>query len=99
LLDAAHIIGDDKPHGDPIVENGLSMCKIHHAAYDSDLLSISADYEVHINSALMQEIDGPMLQHGLQEMDGRGLLLPKRPSDRPSKDRLSERFSEFLAAG
>lgn len=99
LLDAAHIIGDGKSHGDPIVENGLSMCKIHHAAYDSDLLGISPAYEVHINSALMQEVDGPMLRHGLQEMDGRGLSLPKRRADLPSKDRLAERFSEFLAAG
>jgi hypothetical protein len=29
---------------------------------------------VQINSELMREIDGPMLQHGLQEMDGRGLV-------------------------
>lgn len=99
LLDAAHIIGDGKPHGEPIVTNGLSMCKIHHAAYDSNLLGVSPNYEVHINSELMHEIDGPMLQHGLQEMDGRGLTLPTRPSDYPSKDRLAERFSEFRQAG
>jgi predicted restriction endonuclease len=38
LLDAAHIIGDGKPDGIPIVPNGLSLCKIHHAAYDTNLL-------------------------------------------------------------
>ena len=27
LLDAAHIIGDLEEHGDPIVQNGLSLCK------------------------------------------------------------------------
>ncbi|WP_396912037.1 HNH endonuclease [Mycolicibacterium sp.] len=99
LLDAAHIIGDDKPHGLPIVENGLSLCKIHHAAYDGDLLGVSPDYEVRINKALMEESDGPMLRHGLQEMDGRSLSLPSRPADRPSRDRLAERFDQFLAAG
>ena len=31
LLDAAHIIEDGKPGGDPVVTNGLSLCKIHHA--------------------------------------------------------------------
>lgn len=98
LLDAAHIIGDDKPHGIPSVDNGLSLCKIHHAAYDTNLLGISPDYVVRINSELMDETDGPMLQHGLQEMDGRGLTLPKRRSDRPSKERLAERFNEFKAA-
>jgi putative restriction endonuclease len=98
LLDAAHIIGDDKPHGVPIVGNGLSMCKIHHAAYDANLLGISPDYMVRINSDLMNEVDGPMLRHGLQEMDGRGIKLPKRPADQPSKDRLAERFDEFKTA-
>jgi putative restriction endonuclease len=98
LLDAAHIIGDDKPHGVPVVDNGLSMCKIHHAAYDANLLGISPDCSVRINRDLMDEIDGPMLRHGLQEMDGRQLTLPKRSADRPSKDRLAERFDEFLTA-
>ena len=99
LLDAAHIIGDNKQHGLPIVENGLSLCKIHHAAYDANLLGISPDYTVHINRALMDEIDGPMLRHGIQEMDSRLLTLPSRASDRPSADRLAERFDEFRATG
>jgi putative restriction endonuclease len=98
LLDAAHIIGDDKKHGLPVVENGLSMCKIHHSAYDANLLGISPDGAVRINTELMDEVDGPMLQHGLQEMDGRHITLPKRHADQPSKDRLAERFEEFLTA-
>ncbi|SEP88204.1 putative restriction endonuclease [Mycobacterium sp. 88mf] len=99
LLDAAHIIGDDKPHGHPVVENGLSLCKIHHAAYDANLLGISPDYVVRINRELMEEEDGPMLRHGLQEMDGRPLLVPTRNAHRPSKIRLAERFDEFRNAG
>lgn len=99
LLDAAHIIGDHKPNGSPIVENGLSLCKLHHAAYDTNLLGISPDYAVRINRELMEEVDGPMLRHGLQEMDGRTLALPTRIVDYPSKDRLAERFNEFLTAG
>ena len=98
LLDAAHIIGDDKPHGLPLVENGLSLCKIHHAAYDANLLGISPDYLIRINRALMEEVDGPMLRHGLQEMDGQRITLPGRRVDRPSKERLAERFDEFRAA-
>ena len=50
------------------------------------------DYDVRINRELMDEIDGPMLLHGLQEMDGRPLALPKRRADYPSKERLAERF-------
>jgi len=81
-----------------LVENGLSLCKIHHAAYDTNLLGISPDYVVRINRELMEDKDGPMLQHGLQEMDGRNLILPKRRTDRPSRERLAERFEEFKSA-
>jgi putative restriction endonuclease len=31
LLDAAHIVEDGLPKGDPVTPNGLSLCKIHHA--------------------------------------------------------------------
>ena len=36
LLDAAHITPDNAEEGLPYVSNGLSLCKIHHAAFDSD---------------------------------------------------------------
>ncbi|WP_327150352.1 HNH endonuclease [Nocardia sp. NBC_01329] len=95
LLDAAHIIADTKPHGSADVDNGLSLCKIHHSAYDLNFLGISPDYEVHINESLLQEKDGPMLKHGLQEMHGRELSIPSKRAERPARDRLAERFDEF----
>jgi putative restriction endonuclease len=98
LLDAAHIIGDRDDGGDPVITNGLSLCKIHHAAYDRQLLGISSDYVVAINHELMDEIDGPMLRHGLQEMNGRRLELPGRRADWPDRDRLAARFDAFSAA-
>jgi putative restriction endonuclease len=99
LLDAAHIIGDGQEGGDPIVPNGLSLCKIHHAAYDRNLLGISADYSVHLDSHLLTEIDGPMLRHGLQEMHGRVLILPSHLADRPDRERLALRYEEFKRVG
>lgn len=98
LLDAAHIIADGKPNGTPTVDNGLSLCKIHHAAYDENFLGITPDYQIRINQSLMDEIDGPMLRHGLQEMNGRQLFTPARSKDKPSSDRLAVRFAEFEAA-
>lgn len=95
LLDAAHIISDSKPHGTADVSNGLSLCKIHHAAYDRNFLGISPDYRVAINRDLLEEVDGPMLRHGLQEMHGREISVPPRSGDMPSRDGLAERFAEF----
>ncbi|QIS05325.1 restriction endonuclease [Nocardia brasiliensis] len=96
LLDAAHIISDTKEHGYPEVTNGLCLCKIHHAAFDADLLGISPDYQIHISKKLMQDSsEGSMLMHGLQAMDGKELSLPARRTDRPDKERLAERFAEY----
>lgn len=98
LLDAAHIVEDSDEHGAPEVTNGLSLCKIHHAAFDRKFLGISPDYVVHVNKPLLEEVDGPMLKHGLQEMNGRTLTLPAQRRDRPDRARLESRFEDFLAS-
>ena len=96
LLDAAHITPDSDEQGLPYVSNGLSLCKIHHAAFDSDLLGISPQYEIQIAHRLMDEVDGPMLRHGLQEMHGASLTVPSRKTDKPDRDRLAARYAGFL---
>lgn len=99
LLDAAHITADRSTDGIPVVTNGLALCKIHHAAYDENILGISPDYVVHINDHVLAEVDGPMLKYGLQQMDRRSLWIPRRAGQQPDKDRLAQRFETFRAAG
>ena len=65
LLDAAHIIGDGEEGGDPVVPNGMALCEIHHAAFDRNFLGITPSLVVRINQRLLDEVDGPMLKHGL----------------------------------
>ena len=99
LLDAAHIIADSDPRGLPIVRNGLALCKIHHAAYDRNILGIRPDYVIEIHHRLLDEIDGPMLRHGLQDHHAKPLMqLPQRRSELPDPTRLEERYAEFRAA-
>ncbi|WP_448627691.1 HNH endonuclease [Geodermatophilus sp. URMC 64] len=99
LLDAAHIIPDSQPNGDSVITNGLALCKLHHAAYDRNILGIRPDYTVEIHQRLLNEIDGPMLQHGLQGHHGHPLMkLPSARRDRPDTDRLMERYQLFRAA-
>jgi putative restriction endonuclease len=74
------------------------MCKIHHAAFDRNLLGVSPDHRVQINRDLLEEIDGPMLRHGLQEMHGVTIQLPSRAAERPDRDRLAARFEQFLVS-
>jgi putative restriction endonuclease len=98
LLDAAHIVEDSHELGHAVVRNGVSLCKIHHAAFDRRLLGIDPDYRVHINQALLDEIDGPMLEHGLKGMHHRKLELPASRRDWPDRDRLALRWSDFRSA-
>lgn len=98
LLDAAHITPDKDFDGHPIVTNGLSLCKIHHSAFDLNIIGISPDFSVHVARDVLDVTDGPMLKHGIQEMEGRRLRLPSRRSERPDRERLARRFEEFDAA-
>jgi putative restriction endonuclease len=52
---------DKDPKGLPAVSNGLSLCTIHHRAFDEDLVGISPDYEVHVAPRRLDDEDGPML--------------------------------------
>ncbi len=98
LLDAAHIIGDSEEHGDPIVQNGLSLCKIHHAAFDHNIIGINPDFEVLVRQDILEEIDGPMLKYGLQSLNKSKLILPSHRKDWPDRERLEQRFATFIKA-
>lgn len=94
LLDAAHIIGDPEPSGAPEIPNGLSLCSIHHRAFDQDLVGISPDYTVHVAGRLLEDDDGPMLDV-LKGFQGTTIELPRRSAWRPDRDRLAARFERF----
>ncbi|HTK17075.1 MAG TPA: HNH endonuclease [Acidimicrobiia bacterium] len=99
LLDAAHILADLHPSGTPVVPNGLSLCKIHHSAFDANIVGIRPDYVVEVRADVRRERDGPMLLHGIQSVHGEPLHLPRRTLDKPNPAHLEERFEEFRAAG
>jgi putative restriction endonuclease len=97
LLDASHITGDAEGRGEPIISNGLSLCSIHHKAFDNDLVGVSPDYEVHVSRALMDDDDGPMLDL-LKGFHQQKIHLPSRRASRPDPERLAVRFDRFSAA-
>jgi putative restriction endonuclease len=97
LLQAAHIVDDRDPRGGATVDNGISLCAIHHLAYDRNLLGIDPKGIVHIASRLLEETDGPMLSQGLQGFHGGVILQPRRSDERPNPERLKARYNQFLA--
>ena len=99
LLDAAHIIPDNLPEGKSTIENGLSLCKLHHAAYDSFIIGLTPDFIIQVREDILEEEDGPVLQHGLKGLHKTKLILPSSKSHYPSRDALDWRYSRFTRAG
>jgi putative restriction endonuclease len=99
LLDAAHIIPDSDVLGEPIVNNGLSLCKIHHAAYDMNIVGVTPDYRIEVRNDILDEKDGPMLKYGIQALHNSNIILPNSKASWPDKEKLALRFDRFRKTG
>lgn len=98
LIDAAHIVADsDEMLGQPVVNNGLPLSKIHHSAFDQNLIGIDPDCRIHVSQRLLSQRDGDTLT-ALQAVHMKPLLLPRRPEDRPDPVRLEQRFAKYKSA-
>jgi len=99
LLEAAHILPDTHPLGEPVVPNGLALCKLHHAAFDRHILGIKPDLTVELRLDILREADGPMLRHGLQGFHGKPIVVPRPAGLRPNPQFVAERYELFRRAG
>ncbi len=54
------------PEGKSTIENGLALCKLHHSAYDAFIIGVTLDYIIQVRADILEEEDGPVLQHGLK---------------------------------
>lgn len=98
LLDAAHIIPDSDPHGIAAVKNGISLCKLHHAAFDSYLFGIRPDHVIEVREDVRKEKDGPMLIHGLQQIHDQKIAAPRSVGLAPDPNLLEQRYEMFRSA-
>ena len=76
----------------------MSLCNLHHAAYDSNILDVTPDLKVEVRLNVLQEKDGPMLQWGLQHFHGADLYVPLRAEQRPNPEFLADRYELFQQA-
>jgi putative restriction endonuclease len=79
------------------VSNGLSLCSIHHRAFDEDLVGISPDHEVQVHPRLLDDDDGPMLDL-LKHAHRTTIVVPRRPTSGPDWELLAVRFVRFASA-
>ncbi|MBI2822534.1 MAG: HNH endonuclease [Acidobacteria bacterium] len=95
LLDAAHIVPDVHPEGEPLVQNGLSLCTLHHAAFDRSFLGLRPDYVIEVRLDILREHDGPTLVHAIQGLHGARIFLPTPPELRPARDLVEICYEQF----
>ena len=95
-MDAAHIIPDREAESEVTVNNGLSLCKLHHAAFDSFILGVTSDYTIKVRDDVLEEEDGPTLKYGLQGLNDVQLILPRRKVDYPDQEALDWKYQQFL---
>jgi len=98
LLDAAHITPDSDLEGEPVVTNGVALCKLHHAAFDRFFFTIRPDYVIEVRPSILAETDGQMLVIGLQQIHGSVIQLPRSHLDAPDRLRLERRYRQFREA-
>ena len=98
LLEAAHILPDGHPQGRPEIPNGLALCSLHHSAFDCYVMGVTPDLRVEMRLDVLKEVDGPMLEHGLQGFHGARVSVPTRDAWKPNRDFLAERYELFKKA-
>lgn len=87
LLDGAHIVGDRLQGGDPIVQNGISFCVMHHRAFDRKILRVDADFRIQVDQSRVPAQDEEA-RRTLLDRQGQSLILPKDQRLWPDRERL-----------
>ncbi|MEX0740802.1 MAG: HNH endonuclease [Pseudohongiella sp.] len=95
LLEAAHITPDSHTHSSTEITNGIAMTRLHHRAYDANLIGITPGRKIVISDRLMEKNDGPVLT-ALKNLNGQELIPPYNKNQSPDRVRLAQRYEEFL---
>lgn len=95
LLDAAHIVPDRDPAGEPRIANGLALCALHHAAFDRFFVGLRPDLVIEVRPDLLREKDGPTLVHAIQRLHGTRIALPRAPVHYPDLELVERRYQRF----
>jgi len=70
---------------------------VANAAFDSFLVSVTPDYAIQVRPSILEEEDGPMLEHGLKGLQGVVIQLPGRTAERTHPEALAWHLERFRA--
>jgi putative restriction endonuclease len=95
VLDGAHLVADREEPGEPRVSNGLSLCALHHRAFDRDLVGITPDFAIYV---FRDRLEYPDEDEGaiLTRFDGDRLRLPRDENLHPDRELVDWRWQAAL---
>lgn len=93
VTEAAHIVPFNETNNDD-VRNGISLCKLHHWAFDKYLISVDESYNV-IVSELMTERGST--EWMLKTLYGKAILLPTQKALYPDQSALGWHREKMLS--
>ena len=76
MVDSAHIIPVADPRSNDNPTNGMALCRLHHAAYDSALLGVQSDFNIIVNPERTAKLADLGRAHGIEDFTAR-LQLPR----------------------
>jgi putative restriction endonuclease len=67
LVEAAHIVPHSHEMGTDEIGNGISLCALHHSAYDRSLIFFDEDFNILINNSKMEYLEKIGLDSGFRK--------------------------------
>ncbi len=93
LVDAAHIIPVVASSSTDETKNGIALCKLHHAAFDRNLMSFDEQYKIEISDSEIDRLSTGNLVGGLLKFKQHlrsAIILPNDTRDYPLPQYISE---------
>lgn len=93
LIDAAHIIPVAASTSTDETKNGIALCKLHHSAYDRNLISFNEDYKIEVSDVALAKLATQNLIGGLREFKQHlktAIILPNDRRDYPPPQYITE---------
>ncbi|RJX30295.1 MAG: restriction endonuclease [Oxalobacter sp.] len=86
LIDAAHIIPVAAATSTDETKNGIALCKLHHTAFDRNLISFDERYKIEVSDVAVSRLTTANLVGGLKEFRRNlrtAIILPNDRRDYP----------------
>ncbi|HTB07690.1 MAG TPA: HNH endonuclease [Bacteroidia bacterium] len=91
LTEAAHIVPHSHEKGTDEIGNGISLCALHHTAYDRSLIFFDEEFNIQINERKMEYLEKMNLDSGFRKFKALAfdkIQLPTNHALRPNVENI-----------